>query len=114
MTFAQRKSANTAQNTSRRELEKTSTGMAVRDLDSETEELSHARVSKEIRIALSQARVAKGLKQKDLATRLNLPIATVIDYENGKAIPNNALIARFEHELGTKLPRQPKKKKGNQ
>jgi len=30
------------------------------------------------------------------------------DYEAGKAIPNNALIAKIERALGCKLPRQKK------
>jgi hypothetical protein len=30
------------------------------------------------------------------------------DYEAGKAIPNNALIAKFERTLGCKLPRAAK------
>jgi len=33
----------------------------------------------------------------------------VQSYEAGKAIPNNALIARMERALGVKLPRAPKK-----
>jgi len=31
------------------------------------------------------------------------------EYEAGKAIPNNAVIAKIERALGCKLPRAPKK-----
>ena len=31
------------------------------------------------------------------------------EYESGKAIPNNAIIAKIERALGAKLPRAPKK-----
>jgi putative transcription factor len=33
-------------------------------------------------------------------------------YENGKEVPNNAVIAKIEKALGCKLPRMPKKKPG--
>jgi putative transcription factor len=36
----------------------------------------------------------------------------VNEYEAGKAVPNNALIAKMERVLGVKLPRPPKKAPG--
>lgn len=36
--------------------------------------------------------------------------SVISDYEAGRAIPNNAIIAKFEKALGCKLPRQKKKK----
>lgn len=77
-------------------------------LDRETEELSHPSVSKELRLALSRARLAKGLTQRSLASQLSLPPTTISDYEGGRAIPDNALIARIERHLGVKLPRAKK------
>eukprot|EP00286_Rhodomonas_abbreviata_P027127 CAMPEP_0181303816 /NCGR_PEP_ID=MMETSP1101-20121128/8778_1 /TAXON_ID=46948 /ORGANISM="Rhodomonas abbreviata, Strain Caron Lab Isolate" /LENGTH=69 /DNA_ID=CAMNT_0023409451 /DNA_START=9 /DNA_END=218 /DNA_ORIENTATION=+ len=62
-------------------------------------------VSRDLRIALAQARQAKNLTQKDLAARLMIPTKTIQEYESGKAIPNNALVARMERNLGCKLPR---------
>ena len=56
-----------------------------------------------------QARNAKGMSQKELAQKLMTDVKTVQEYESGKAIPNNALIAKMERELGAKLPRAPKK-----
>lgn len=79
-------------------------------LEHETEELSHLRVSTELKKALMQARLAKNLTQKKLATQLNLPAATIADLENGTALVDNALVARLEKHLGCTLPRTHKKK----
>jgi ribosome-binding protein aMBF1 (putative translation factor) len=66
-------------------------------------------VSADLKKAIMQARNAKGMSQKDLAQKLMTDVKTVQEYESGKAIPNNALIAKMERELGAKLPRAPKK-----
>ena len=68
-----------------------------------------ATVSKDLRLAITQARNAKGLTQKQLATQLNMQPAVINEYESGKAVPNNAVIAKIEKALGCKLPRAPKK-----
>lgn len=59
--------------------------------------------------SLLQARNAKGLKQKDLASRLNIKPAIIQEYEQGKAQPDGNLINRIERVLGCKLPRPVKK-----
>ena len=43
--------------------------------------------------------------------KFNLPWIgkTINEYESGKAIPNNGVIAKIERALGVKLPRAPKK-----
>ena len=69
-----------------------------------------ATVSFNLRTALQKARQAKGLTQKQLAQHLNEKPALINDYESGRAIPDNALVAKIERVLGSKLPRQPKKK----
>jgi len=58
---------------------------------------------------MQQARVAKGMNQKDLANKMCVPTQVIHSYENGKAIPNNAFIARMETFLSTRLPRIKKK-----
>ena len=68
-----------------------------------------ATVSKDLRLAITQARNAKGLTQKQLATQLNMQPQVINEYESGKAIPNNQVIAKIERALGAKLPRAPKK-----
>ena len=42
------------------------------------------------------------LSQKDLATKLNVPLQTIVQYENGKAIPNNNFIRKMEVILNIK------------
>ena len=66
-------------------------------------------VTVELKVAMQQARVAKGMSQKDLANKMCVPTQVIHSYENGKAIPNNAFIARMETFLGAKLPRIKKK-----
>uniref|UniRef100_A0A3B4WS19 HTH cro/C1-type domain-containing protein n=1 Tax=Seriola lalandi dorsalis TaxID=1841481 RepID=A0A3B4WS19_SERLL len=78
--------------------------MSAAKLDAETEELKHKTVSKDLRLAISKARTAKGLTQKQLATQLNMQPQVINEYESGKAIPNNAIIAKIERALGAKLP----------
>mmetsp|Transcript_2869 Transcript_2869/g.5602 ORF Transcript_2869/g.5602 Transcript_2869/m.5602 type:complete len:152 (+) Transcript_2869:80-535(+) len=80
-------------------------------LDADTGEGSHAKVPTELKLALQKARNAKGISQKALATQLNMQPQVVNEYESGKAIPNNAIIAKFEKALGCKLPRVAKPKK---
>lgn len=54
---------------------------------------------------ISQARSAKKISQKELSTRMNLPLHVVQQNENGKALRNNALLAKFERFLGVKFKR---------
>ena len=63
----------------------------------------------QLKLAIQQARNAKQMTQKQLATQMNLPVSIIINYENGKAVPNNRFIANLERVLGTKLPRIKKK-----
>jgi len=48
------------------------------------------------------------MTQKQLAVALVMDAKTVNEYESGKAIPNNAVIAKMEKTLGVKLPRAAK------
>ena len=36
---------------------------------------------------------------------MNVQIQTIVNYENGKAIPNNLFISNLEKKLNVKLPR---------
>ena len=79
-------------------------------LDAETEELKHATIGRDLKLALMQARAAKGLSQKDVASAMHLPVNVVNGYESGSLVPDNALIARFERTLGARLPRVPRRR----
>ena len=63
-----------------------------------------------IQKAIQQARIACKMSQKDLALKLQVQLSQVIDYENGKIVPNNLFISKLEKALNTKLPRASKKK----
>jgi len=77
-------------------------------LENEDLELKHQSVAPELKRAIMQARAAKQMTQKALALQLGCDAKTVAEYESGKAIPNNSLIAKMERTLGAKLPRAPR------
>ncbi|XP_062589980.1 endothelial differentiation-related factor 1 homolog [Saccostrea cucullata] len=72
-------------------------------LDRETEELHHDTVSLDVSKLIQQARSEKKLTQKDLATKINEKAHLITEYENGKAIPNQQVLAKMERVLGMKL-----------
>jgi len=84
-------------------------GKTAAQLDDETEDLKHQSVAPELKRAIMQARNAKHMTQKDLALQLGCDMKTVQEYESGRAIPNNALVAKMERVMGAKLPRAPRK-----
>ncbi len=75
----------------------------------ESELLKIDKVDKSLSKAIQQARMAKKITQKELATKINEKPQVVGEYENGKAIPNAQIINKLERELGVKLPRPGKK-----
>jgi len=52
---------------------------------------------------IQQARLAKGMKQKDLSNKINVKPQVIAEYENGKAIPDNKILTKIENALGLKL-----------
>jgi putative transcription factor len=64
-------------------------------------------VDKEMSKRIMQARLAKKMSQKDLGAACALDAKIIVDYENGKALPNQAIITKLERVLGAKL-RAPK------
>merc|ERR1719310_1730739 len=75
----------------------------------ESDELKHNKVDKSLSKAIQQARMAKKMTQKELATKINEKPQVIGEYENGKAIPNGQIIVKIERALGCKLPRPGKK-----
>jgi putative transcription factor len=63
----------------------------------------HNHVTHEFKIALQQARAAKGMTQKDLATAICEKPSVITDYESGRAIPNGQIITKLNRVLGAKL-----------
>jgi len=72
-------------------------------LDRETEELHHQTVSSDVAKLIQQARQQQAITQKDLATRICEKPQVVNEYESGKAIPNQQVLAKLERALGVKL-----------
>lgn len=84
--------------------------MSARKLDEATESGTIAKVDKSLSKAIMQARTAKKMTQKELATAINEKPQVVAEYESGKAVPNPQIISKLERKLGTKLPRPGKSK----
>jgi putative transcription factor len=88
-------------------------GMSAKKLDDSNEGGTLAKVDKSLSKAIMQARTAKKITQKELATAINEKPQVVAEYESGKAIPNPAIIGKLERKLGVKLPRPGKSKVTN-
>jgi putative transcription factor len=61
--------------------------------------------------AIIQARNAKKMTQKQLATAINEQPRIIQDMENGKAKPNGQVLSKLDRALGVRLPRPHKGKK---
>jgi putative transcription factor len=72
-------------------------------LENETEELSHAKVGGEVKKAIMQGRLAKKMTQAQVAQMINEKPQIIQEYESGKAIPNQQILAKLERILGVKL-----------
>ena len=82
-------------------------------VENENETFKIEKVSMSFGKEMMKARCAKNFTQKTLAQRLNVKANIIANYEQGKAIPNNAFITKIERTLGVKLPRNSKKKKND-
>ncbi|EDO34641.1 predicted protein [Nematostella vectensis] len=80
-----------------------STNRDTAKLDRETEELHHEKVSLDVGKLIQQGRVEKKLTQKELATKVNEKPHVIMEYEQGKAIPNNQVLGKIERAIGIKL-----------
>ncbi|KAI9124910.1 hypothetical protein K1719_004237 [Acacia pycnantha] len=54
-------------------------------------------------MVIQKARLEKKMSQADLAKQINERPQVVQEYENGKAVPNQAVLAKMERVLGVKL-----------
>ena len=59
----------------------------------------------EVKNAIAKARAAKKMTQKQLAQAMNVQAVEIQKYEQGRQVPTNAVLAKMEKILGTKLPR---------
>lgn len=72
-----------------------------RNLDGEDVELKT--VGREVGQAIVDGRTAKGWNRKELARRIAQKESVVADLETGRALLNQALLAKVERQLGVKL-----------
>ena len=84
--------------------------MSAKKLEEATDVGTIAKVDKSLSKVIMQARMAKKMTQKELATAINEKPQVVGEYESGKAIPNPQIIGKIERKLGCKLPRPGKSK----
>lgn len=82
------------------------TDLNVKKLDEAAEPAALERVSVEVRQAIQKARITKKMSQAELAKQINERPQVVQEYENGKAVPNQAVLAKMERVLGVKLRRK--------
>ena len=66
-------------------------------------------VDRSLSQAISQARMAKKMTQKDLALKVGENVKIIQEYENGKATPKGEVIVKLDKALGITLPRSKKK-----
>jgi len=71
--------------------------------DEHHETFTHNKVTKKISDLIREGRCNKGMKQKDLAGKLNIPAKTIVLYENGSIIPDNNLMGKIERVLNIKI-----------
>lgn len=81
----------------------------VRKLDECDDVERMPKIPVKLRNEIRQARDIKGYTQKQLADLLNVPVTLIQNYENRKALPKGAFIAKLEKVLGCKLSRSYKK-----
>ncbi|KAM0969565.1 hypothetical protein FF1_017818 [Malus domestica] len=82
---------------------KTAPVVSVKKLEEAAEPAALDRVSTEVRLAIQKARLEKKMSQAELAKRINEWPQVVQEYENGKAVPNQAVLAKMERVLEVKL-----------
>ena len=61
--------------------------------------MEHNKITNELRSLIQKGRCSKGLTQKELANRINLPASVINDIESGKAIYNHVQINKIKRFL---------------
>ncbi|KAK3210753.1 hypothetical protein Dsin_015459 [Dipteronia sinensis] len=82
---------------------KAAPALNTKKLEEGTEPGSLERVPGEVRQVIQKARLEKKMSQAELAKLINERPQVVQEYENGKAVPNQAVLAKMEKVLGVKL-----------
>ena len=72
-------------------------------LDDDNDDFKVETVSRSLSVQIQQARNAKKMSQKELAQQLCTQPSIIQSYENGKATPDGAFLAKMSKILGVKL-----------
>ena len=75
----------------------------MKKLEEDMETLKVETVSKSISTTIREQRTKLNLKQKDLANKINVPVATIQQYENGKSQTDIKILIKLEKALRCKL-----------
>ena len=75
----------------------------MKKLDEDNENTKVKTINKAISKKIIDIRVAKKMKQVDLAKQVNILPSILQKYENGTAIPDMKIILKLEKKLGVKL-----------
>mmetsp|Transcript_11992 Transcript_11992/g.19527 ORF Transcript_11992/g.19527 Transcript_11992/m.19527 type:complete len:145 (-) Transcript_11992:81-515(-) len=78
-------------------------------LENDSETFAVKKVDASLSKAIQQARIAKSMTQKALATAINEKPQVIQQYESGQAIPNPQILNKLDRALGIHLPRNKKK-----
>lgn len=80
-------------------------GQRLTKVDRENEVAPPPKIDQGVGKAMSKARLDKTptMTQKDLATKVNEKPSVINDYESGRAVPNQQVLAKLERALGVKL-----------
>jgi len=80
-------------------------GQRLTKVDRENEVAPPPKIQAEVGRAMATARSEKTptMTQKDLATRVNEKPSVINDYESGRAVPSQQVLAKLERALGVKL-----------
>lgn len=72
-------------------------------LDNQNESHKIKRISLKLSKQIQNARIANNLNQKELANKLNVHYSLIVNYENGKAIPDNNIKIKLQNILKIKF-----------
>ena len=78
-------------------------GQRLAKLDDTDDVVATKKVDASVGKTIAKFRQEKKMTQKELATKINEKPTVVNDYEAGRAVPNQQLLAKLERALGVKL-----------
>ena len=82
---------------------KTNVNTKLNKIENETENMKIEKINKSISQEIRNNRTKLNLKQKDLANKINVPVATIQQYENGKSQTDIKILIKLEKALRCKL-----------